>query len=395
MASGPSVESPLVPKNLFPTPGKRQSTIGRFFPSPASASGSSWASLDETPPLPPLKKQARIIDAVHALLRQGFITSDGKLIEAKDEAATRVQQEIVRKHPGGRPKKDKLRGVAGGHKSNVRMKGEKQLRQDLPISHQHAVCQHLFKEKERFASERGLMRYGKKKFGVRMTTLSYIWARRKQWAEDMQKYKQSTSIEDRAESRGAQGVHGQGKAKTQRMRASGAGAKLEFPELYEKNKHWLEAERGHGHVALPRHVSWKYESFLAEELARLDARVNEEENEQQQRLLKERLDRGNRQKMSLEKPKNQDKRAKHLMSWMGARAQTPNLVTQLSEVEQKVRAELTWNQFDFQAWKISSKKDELYHEMFAQPDKAKNHAQSMCAGLFRSGPTMGEKAIKQ
>ena len=146
----------MVPNNLFPTPGKRQSTIGRFFPSPASASGSPWASLDETPPLPPLKRQARIIDAVHALLRQGSITSDGKLIEAKDEAATRVQQEIVRKHPGGRPKKDKLRGVAGGQKSNVRMKGEKQLTQDLPISHKHAVCQRLFKEKEKFASERDL-----------------------------------------------------------------------------------------------------------------------------------------------------------------------------------------------------------------------------------------------
>ena len=121
----------------------------------------------------------------------------------------------------------------------------------------------------------------------------------------MVKHKQSTSIEHREESRGAQGVHGQGKAKTQRVRASGAGAKLEFPELYEKTKHWLEAERGHGHVVLPRHVSSKYESFLAEEIARLEARVNEEENAQQQRLLTERLDRGKRQKMSLEKPKNQ------------------------------------------------------------------------------------------
>ena len=109
---------------------------------------------------------------------------------------------------------------------------------------------------------------------MRMTTLNYIWARRKQWAEDMQKYKQSTSIENRAESRGAKGVHGQGKAKTQRARASGAGATLGFPELYEKTKHWPEAERGHGHVVLPRHVSWKY---VAEEIARLEARVNEEE----------------------------------------------------------------------------------------------------------------------
>ena len=85
----------------------------------------------------------------------------------------------------------------------------------------------------------------------------------------MQKYKQNTSVENRAERRGAKGVHGQGKATT------------------------------------PRHVSWKYESFLAQEIARLEARVNEEENAQQQRLLTERLDRGKRQKMSLEKPKNQ------------------------------------------------------------------------------------------
>ena len=57
-------------------PWERQSTIGRFFPSPASES--SWASLDETPPLPPLKKQARIIDAVHALLRPRWQAHWGK-----------------------------------------------------------------------------------------------------------------------------------------------------------------------------------------------------------------------------------------------------------------------------------------------------------------------------
>ena len=79
------------------------------------------------------------------------------------------------------------------------------------------------------------------------------------------------------------------------------------------------------------------------------------------------------------------------MRWMGARVQTPNLVTQLSEVEQKVRAELTWNQFDFQAWKISSKKDELYHEMFAQPDKAKNHASQCALGFSDQAPLWVKK----
>ena len=174
---GDSEKPPQSEECLTPVPMSRPASSESLASGPSE---SPLASLDETPPLPPLKRQARIIDAVHALLRQGSITSDGKLIEAKDEAATRVQQEIVRKHPGGRPKKDKLRGVAGGRKSNVRMKSEKQLRQDLPISHKHAICQHLFKEKESFASERDLMRHGKKKFGLRMSTLRYIWARRKQ-----------------------------------------------------------------------------------------------------------------------------------------------------------------------------------------------------------------------
>ncbi|CAK9008654.1 Uncharacterized protein SCF082_LOCUS9965, partial [Durusdinium trenchii] len=353
---------------------------------------SPLASVDESPALPPLKKQARIMDAVQALLRQGFITSDGKLIEMRDEAAAKLHQEIVvRKHPGGRPKKHELRGVAGGHKSNVRMKGEKQLRQDLPISHKHAICQHLFKEKESFASERDLMRHGKKKFGLRMSTLRYIWARRKQWATDMQKHKQSASKEHRSERAGAHGVHGHEKAKTQRVRASGAGAKIEFPELYESTKHWLEAERAHGHVVLPRHVSWKYESSLDQEIVRLEDVMKDEENPQQWRLLKDRIDRGKRQKKSLEKPKNQDKRARHLMSWMGAKVQAPNLVTQLSEVEQQVRAELTWNQFDFQTWKMSSKKDEVYHEMFAQPENAKKHVHQCVLGFSDQIPLWVKK----
>ena len=84
------------------------------------------------------------------------------------------------------------------------------------------------------------------------------------------------------------------------------------------------------------------------------------------------------------------------MSWMGAKVQSPNLVTQLSEVEQQVRAELTWNQFDFQAWQISSsKKDDLYNELFVQPEKAKKHVHQCVLGFSDSDPTMGEEAIKQ
>ena len=116
--------------------------------------------------------------------------------------------------------------------------------------------------------------------------------------------------------------------------------------------------------------------------------MNEEENEQQQRLLKERLDRGKRQKMSLEKPTNQDKRAKHLTSWMGARAQTPNLVTQLSEVEQ---LSLHGISLISKLGRLAARRMSCIIEMIAQPDKAKKHAHQSVLGFSDQIPLWVKK----
>jgi len=56
---------------------------------------------------------------------------------------------------------------------------------------------------------------------------------------------------------------------------------------------------------------------------------------------------------------------------IGAKIRSTNLTTQLSDVEQQIRAELRWNQHDYQIWRIAQMKDEDYKELFSWPDQAK------------------------
>ena len=87
----------------------------------------------------------------------------------------------------------------------------------------------------------------------------------------------------------------------------------------------------------------------------------------------EKKDLGNSTKMlkGLEEPKNLDRRARHVIESIGAKVRSPNLTTQLSDVEQQIRAELSWNQHDYQIWRIAQAKDEDYKELFSRPDQAK------------------------
>ena len=63
--------------------------------------------------------------------------------------------------------------------------------------------------------------------------------------------------------------HGEHSKQKPRMRAAGAGAKRQFPELVVKLGHWLDKERSHGHQALQRHLAWQYELLLQEHMQEL------------------------------------------------------------------------------------------------------------------------------
>ena len=346
----------------------------------------------DEPPLPPRRKALRVEDAVAAMIRSGDIVVDGRKVSMDETPAVREISTQLREKLGGRPRKfSKLRGVAGGHKSNVRKKGERMLRQDLPISFKHQLCVEIQEERSHHPALKDVFSKMRKKYNMTAKRVRKIWEKRMQWKADVQKYKQSKAEDMRPKHKGmAQGSHAAGSGHM-RVRASGAGAKLDFPECYEKVKVWVNAERMHGHTVLPRHIAWKYQEYLQNEKLKLEDQLSQESDKGAKHQLKIKLDKADKQLTTLKNQKAQDKRAKHLMDWMGAKVRKPNLRTQISEVEQQVRAELTWQQHDYLIWQIARKNEDTYKDMFAQPDQAKAKAHQCVLGFSDQIPLWVKK----
>ena len=298
----------------------------------------------------------------------------------------------MRKKLGGRPRKfGKLRGVAGGHKSNVRKKGERSLRQDLPISFKHQLCVEMQNEREHHPSLKDVFSKMRKKYNMKLKQVRQVWNKRMQWKSDVEKYKQSKTGDMRAHRKDmAQGSWAA--ISHMRVRASGGGAKLDFPECYEKVRNWVHAERMHGHSVLPRHIAWKYQEYLQNVNAELEEKLQQESGKGRKHELRTKKDKAEKQLKSLHgNQKAQDKRAHHLMNWMGAKVRTPNLRTQISEVEQQIRAELTWQQHDYLIWQVARKNEDIYKDMFAQPQQASQMAHQCVLGFSDQIPLWVKK----
>ena len=398
-----STPSPVHPRRLFsgssleslpsPTPSeaaspgrRRQATISRFF---SPQSGRHEDAIDDEPEPLPKKPTWRIADTVRALIQMGTISDQGHLIQPGQSlvrsltSAVQSSDEYKKQvfSRGGRPlKKTQLRGVAGGLKSNVRLKGQRKLRDELPIAFKHEMCQQIQEMKIEHASEADALKAAARKYKMKLKKIRFIWNQRLEWKKQMQQHKLSQGKHARPLASGAmKGSHGPLAAKQARLRASGGGRKLTFPKLYEKVKIWLEEERSHGHTVLRRHVAWKFHGYLASyrsELALKEADSNISNAEKIELQAADKMLQGIDRSQG-----NADKRADHLIKWMGAKLMQPNLVTQLSEIEMQVRAELTWQHHDYLIWKIAGMKDEDYHEMFARPDQAKQQMRT-CALCF-------------
>ena len=396
-----STPSPVQPRRLFsgsslaslPSPAsssressgrKRQATLGRFF-SPASGEQEP----DEEPPELPKKPAWRIKDTIKALVNMGSITDQGEVIRGNqqliEQLSSAVQQTMeykqMKKQKGGRPIKiGKLRGVAGGMKTNMRLKGQKRLRDELPVATKHDMCLQIHEMRVEYASEKDTLKAAARKFKMRVKKLQAIWMKRLEWKSQVAKYKLSSGVHDRPGSSGAmKGSHGPHAAKQQRKRASGGGRKLSFPLLYEKTKNWFHDERAHGHTVLRRHVAWKFQEFLT--TYKLDLQTKQD-NQELSHQEKHDLQAAEKMLEAMSSRQgNADKRADHIIKWMGAKIQQPNLVTQISEVEQQVRAELTWQHHDYLISKIAQMREDDYKELFARPDQAKQQMRT-CALCF-------------
>ena len=67
-----------------------------------------------------------------------------------------------------------------------------------------------------------------------------------------------------------------------------------------------------------------------------------------------------------------------LAKWLGAESRVPNLVTQISEVEMQVRAELTWQHHDWCIHKVASADPEFDKLFFARPSEITPNLRKAC-----------------
>lgn len=385
--------SASTPASTSKSTGKKQMSMKHFFsPSTGSEQHPLQNLGEDEPRLPPKKHEPSIADTIRAMLQSGLVTRDGSIVSVSDKEVhqlTEQMQRQIRKDKGGRPEKKIVkRGVAGGLSSNMRLKSQKLLRQDLPVAYKHEICETIFNKRLEFESQEALFRAMGKKFRMKRKRLMYIWKRRSMWKADMEKKKLSRSQYTRSGKGAGKGVRGLEAVKHEKRRASGGGAKIQFPHLYQKMKDWVNKERMHGHSVLKKHISWKYEQYLSEHQQELQQKIHagsatfaeKQKHEQAQKQL-----------AALTKEKNQQQRANHLVQWMGAKNLIPNLVTQISETEQQVRACLTWQQHDYQMFRIARMSNEDCQELFAQPEQAKKQKASAMMGFSDQIPLWVKK----
>ena len=175
LASDATESSPLQPKNLFGTPpseGMKQATLKRFF-SPGDEKMEDFSDRE-----PPLKKSLRMMDTIKALIASGQCQIDGKTVELTEKNANQMKAAIA-KDRGGRPRKlTTKRGVAGGLKSNVRLKHQKRLKDEVPISRKHEICVRMQESRDGFATSDEFFAHWSKQFRMKKRVLKQMYAKK-------------------------------------------------------------------------------------------------------------------------------------------------------------------------------------------------------------------------
>ncbi|CAE7266027.1 Bbs2 [Symbiodinium sp. CCMP2592] len=343
----------------------KQSRLHKFFRSPSSFSDDS--SIHETPSPPPKRPRNRMEDTLREMLKSGQLSLDGKklTLTAHEDVMPKLQQEVGKKSGrfGGRPMKpvSERRGIMGGQKSNRRKANEKPRQFELSVSMKNRICQQIYETRGHHPAEQDMLKAFAKKSKMRLDKLQDIWANRSTWAH----------VEKKDYGNMIGGEHSKQRP---RMRAEGAVAKRQFPEVVQKLGHWLDKERAHGHQVLQRHLAWQYELLLQEHMVELTELLESEKSkdmsteERQQHEVKLKLAEKQIEAMHGSE-KLMNKRAKTLATWLGAETRVPNLVTQISSVEQQVRAELSWQHHDWCIHKVASADEDFMRQYFARPNE--------------------------
>lgn len=317
--------------------GSKQKSLRSFWGSEDEKASRASESVALTPTVRARKSEA--YEQLRALARE--------FKESLSESSAALVKKTFNK--GGRPSLSSLGLSPTKRKSNRRPRGQAAAKRELSAYEKLLLCKDA--ETLRLETpERQLWKELSRKYGLSVQTVKEYVAKKPLWESLVEKQKLCPKARSGKK----------GKRNSRFMRQPGAGRKTLFPDLVPALKEWHLSERRHGHSVSKSDFLAEYLTLLAQKAQSLlnKAQTLPQEDPEKHsltQLAKEAMDR--KAKLNASK-KYRESLTERLIRETGASYMVAEQVTHLRPLEEKVRAQLTFQACDRALWAMTCASEE-------------------------------------
>ena len=273
--------------------------------------------------------------------------------------------------------------------SNRKKAGTAFLRREFSAFHKAAMCSDIENMRSTHG-ENDLWRKAAAKYGVSVGTLKTIKSKEAEWKTLVAKHKLGSDA-------------ARGKRKASRacrfVRQPGGGRKRALNWAVTALKEWHARERRHGHSISRKDMVDEYVTLLQDRASQLSGQVASLADSDPLRQVLEKeaqtcLERRDKLVASRAYRKTMMTR---LVEWTGARLLTVEQTTHLSSLEEKVRAQLTWQDVDRKLWAmcVASKEQLEKEDLVADAASAIAHRSDFVVGMSDQIPLWAKADCKR
>ena len=224
--------------------------------------------------------------------------------------------------------------------SNRKLPHKKARRHEFPAKFKLKMSQDMRKAKESFTSMSEFWKCQVQKYALERKTLQNILSKEEHWSNLVQQQKLKT----------ASGK----KAKAARVRSSGGGRKDPFQSLIAVVKQWIQVERTSGHTLTKSDLFQEYLLLLDQKAAQCQLQASNARTEFDRIKLEAQANLARQRKQKLLESKGYAKSfTKRLLDNTGSKWRTAEVVSNISELESRVRCQATWQAFDSALYKAT------------------------------------------
>ena len=329
----------------FSNPSSKKSKVqyglGKFWGTPESQASASPVTLSQDSRLRDRKQKSQSLIDLEQLRKDGeemlkAVVLDNPEENLEADAVEDAKEFFKRKGSlGGRPSKKK--GSCNAKKV------------ELNALEKLAIVKYWQKVQKESSSQIEAMKVMRRKYKMSTERLKDIFNNEAQWKKLVEQCKLgkeggSRRGEKARKTRSARG-----------FRRKGAGRKREFEPEIAKLESWLKTERSHGHFVRKAFICKKFQEILVDSAQKMLEEVLSSTDSLRKSMLRVQAKHMMKKVELLKKSsKAAETYTQRLLQYIGAKHQQKELTTNLSELEEKIRIQLSWMSIDYQMWLAGS-----------------------------------------